>query len=69
MVKSYLWVADPRQVTFLWSDKEKSPTCGAETAIMFLSRARNARTIQNLDSRFRGNDNKERLYGDDKITT
>src|SRR4030067_2012604 len=25
MMKSYLWVADPRQVTFLWSDKEKSP--------------------------------------------
>ena len=21
----YLWVADPRQVTFLWTDKEKSP--------------------------------------------
>jgi hypothetical protein len=20
-----LWVADPRQVTFLWTDKEKSP--------------------------------------------
>ena len=22
---AYLWVADPRQVTFLWTDKEKSP--------------------------------------------
>ena len=25
MMKSYLRVADPRQVTFLWTDKEKSP--------------------------------------------
>ena len=25
MIRSYLWVADPRQVTFLCSRKEKSP--------------------------------------------
>jgi hypothetical protein len=24
-LNSYLWVADPRQVTFLWTDKEKLP--------------------------------------------
>jgi len=23
--KDYLWVADPRQVTFLWTSKEESP--------------------------------------------
>jgi hypothetical protein len=58
---AYLWVADPRQVTFLCLSKEKPPGVrGVEhPANMLLSRAQNARTIQDLDSGFRRNDNRE----------
>ncbi len=39
---AYLWVADPRQVTFLWSDKEKSPKEIRPGARDLLLRARGA---------------------------
>jgi hypothetical protein len=45
MIKNYLWVADPRQVTFLCVSKEEYLARGARTASKYAGKARSTKNV------------------------